>query len=245
LRRGALPREQPVNDLALAAWRTAVLTVNEEFLLLTAGNPDGAGTVLIVDLPKSRLGIKVAMAGGSVMELALRDRIETDIDQLWLRDPSPTGEKAVDDVLARVVAMSEGHAAKSITEIIKKLTEIDCYQLALDSLNGRGLVRQRTQRYFWLFREEDVVVIDLDVVRGIRKRVSDVLFGEELPSPRDVCLISLLAATRKFRRVVAPEHVQQAMEQTKLYANLDLVGRNVGNHVSAMIESLQKFADIV
>ena len=221
-----------------------MLTVNEEFLLLTAGNPDGVEAP-VVDLPKSRLGIKVAMAGGSLMELALRDRIETDVDQLWLRDPSPTGEKAVDDVLARIVAMFQGDAAKSITEIIKKLEKIDCYQLALDSLSGRGLVRQRTERFLWLFREEHIVVIDLDVVRGIRKRVSDVLFGEELPSPRDVCLISLLAATRKFRRVVAPERVQQAIEQTRRYANLDLVGRNVANHVSAMIESLQKFADIV
>ena len=223
-----------------------MLTVNEEFLLLTAGNPDGTATVLVVDLPKSRLGIRIAMTGGSLMELALRDRIETDVDQLWLRDSSPTGEKAVDDVLARIVAMSHGHAAKSpITEIIKKLEEIDSYQLALDSLNARGLVRQRTQRFFWLFREEHIVVIDLEVVRGIRKRVCDVLFEEEFPSPRDVCLISLLDATRKFRRVVAPERVQQAVEQTKRYVNLDLVGRNVANHVSSMIESLQKYGDIV
>jgi hypothetical protein len=223
-----------------------VLTVNEEFLLLTAGNPDAAATVLVVDLPKSRPGIKVAMTGGSLMELALRDRIETDVDYLWLRDSSPTGEKAVDNVLARVMAMSQGDVAKSrITEIIKTLDEIDSYQLALDSLNARGLVRQRTQRVFWLFREEYTVVIDLDVVRGIRKRVCDVLFEDEIPSPRDACLISLLDATRKFRRVVAPERVQQAVKQTKRYANLDLVGRNVANHVSIMIESLQKYADIV
>ena len=142
--------------------------------------------------------------------------------------------------------MLPGHAAKSpISQIIKKLDEIDSCQLALDSLNARGLVRQRTQRFFWLFREERTVVSDLDVVRGIRKRVNDVLFEEEFPSPRDVCLISLLEATRKFRRVVPPERVQQAVEQTKRYVNLDLVGRNVANHVSIMIEALQKYGDIV
>jgi hypothetical protein len=223
-----------------------VLTVNEEFLLLTAGNPDGAADVLVVDLPKSRLGIKVAMTGASLMELALRDRIETDVDRLWLRDSSPTGEKAVDDVLAGIVAMSQGHAAKTpIGEMIKKLEEIDSYRLALDSLNARGLVRQRNRRFFWLFREQDIVVNDVDVVRDIRKRVCNVLFEEEFPSPRDVCLISLLDATRKFRRVVAPERVQEAVEQTKRYVNLDLVGRNVANHVSIMIEALQKYGDIV
>jgi hypothetical protein len=223
-----------------------VLTVNEELPLLTAGNRDGAASALVIDLPKSRPGIKVAMTGGSLMELALRDRIDTDVDQLWLRNSSPTGEKAVDDVLARIVAILQGYAAKSpITEIIKTLEEVDSYQLALDSLNARGLVRQQTQGFFWLVREEHIVVIDLDVVRGIRKRVCDVLFEEEIPSPRDACLISLLDATRKFRRVVAPERVQHAREQTKRYANLDLVGRNVRNHVSIMIESLQKYGDIV
>jgi hypothetical protein len=175
-----------------------VLTVNEEFLLLTAGNPDGAATVQIVDLPKSRLGIRVAMTGASLMELALRDRIETDVDQLWLRDSSPTGEKAVDEVLARIVAMSQGYAAKTpITEIIKKLEEIDSYQLAVDSLTARGLVCQRTSRSFWLFREEHTVVNDLDVVRGIRERVCDVLFKEEFPSPR---------ACASFRCLMRPEN---------------------------------------
>lgn len=223
-----------------------MLTVTEEFLLLTAGDPDDTETVLVVDLPKSRLGIRVAMTGASLMELALRDRIETDVNQLWLRDSSPTGEKAVDDVLARIVAMLKGSAAKSpIAEMIKKLEEIDTYQLALDSLKARGLVRQQTDRVLWVFRDEHSVVADLDVVRGIRKRVCNVLFEAEFPSPRDVCLISLLDATRKFRRVVAPEQVPKAVEQTKRYVNLDLVGRNVAKHVSILIESLQKYGDIV
>jgi hypothetical protein len=223
-----------------------VLTVTEEFLLLTAGDPDDTGAVLVVDLPKSRLGIKVAMTGASLMELALRDRIETDVNDLWLRDSSPTGEKAVDEVLAGIVAMSKGSAAKRpIAETIKQLEDIDSYQLALDSLKARGLVRQQTDRFLWVFREEHSVVADLDIVRGIRKRVGDVLFAEDFPSPRDVCLISLLDATRKFRRVVAPEQVQKAVEQTKRYVNLDLVGRNVAKHVSILIESLQKYGDIV
>ena len=223
-----------------------MLTVTEEFLLLTAGNQDQTATALVVDLPKSRLGIRVAMTGASLMELGLLDRIETDVEELWIRDPSPTGERAVDDVLAQIVAMLKGSAAKSpIAEIIKKLEKIDSYQLALDSLKARGVVRQQTERLFWVFRDERNVVADLDVVRGIRKRVCDVLFEGEFPNPRDVCLISLLDATRRFRRVVPPERVQKAIEQTKRYVNLDLVGRNVANHVSIMIQSLQKYGDIV
>lgn len=223
-----------------------MLTVTEEFLLLTAGKPDGGAAALVVDLPKSRLGIKVAMSGAALMELALHDRIETDIEQLWVRDPSPTGEKAVDDALAKIVTITGGKDVKHpISDVIKKLDEVDSYQLALDSLKARGLVRDQTERLLWVFRNDLCVVADVEVVKAIRKRVSDVLFEEDFPSPRDVCLISLLDATKKFRRVVAPDRVQQAVEQTKRYVNLDLVGRNVANQVSVMIAALAKYGDIV
>lgn len=223
-----------------------MLTVAEEFLLLTAGDPDDEVALPAITLTKSRLGIKVAMTGASLMELGLRDRIETDLEELWLRDPSPTGEQAVDDVLASIVAITQGNAARTpIGDMIQKLEAIDSYQLALDSLKARGLVRERTERALWVLPYRVSAVVDRDVVRGIRKRVCDVLFEEEFPSPRDVCLISLLDATRKFRRVVPPEHVQEAVERTKRYVNLDLVGRNVANHVSLMIEALSKYGDIV
>jgi Golgi phosphoprotein 3 len=225
---------------------TTVLTVTEEFLLLTATNSEHAPNVLVVDLPKSRLGIKVAMSGAALMELALRDRIETDVDNLWVRDSTPTGEKSLDSVLARIAATSQGDGSKSpISAAIKSLEEIDSYQLALESLEARGLVRRQNERLLWVFREQHVVVTDLDPVTQIRKRVHDVLLEDEFPSPRDVCLISLLNATKKFRSVVPPESVQKAIDQTNRYVNLDLVGRNVANHVSTLIASLQKYGDIV
>lgn len=223
-----------------------MLTVAEEFLLLTAGNSDDEAAAPAITLTKSRLGIKVAMTGASLMELALRDRIETDLAQLWLRDSSPTGERAVDEVLARIVAMTQGTDVKNpIEDMVKKLESADSYQLALDSLKARGVVHERSERLFGVIPYRVSAVVDNDVVRGIRKRVCDVLFEEEFPSPRDVCLISLLDATRKFRRVVPPERVQEAVERTKRYVNLDLVGRSVANHVSHMIEALSKYGDIV
>ena len=128
-----------------------MLTVAEEFLVLTAGDSDDEATLPPITLTKTRLGIKVAMTGASLMELALRDRIETDLEQLWLRDPSPTGEPAVDDVLAGIVAIMPGNAAKMpIDDMIEKLEAIDSYQLALDSLKARGLVRERTERHVGL-----------------------------------------------------------------------------------------------
>jgi hypothetical protein len=186
------------------------------------------------------------MSGAALMELCLRDRIETDVDHLWVCDSSPTGEASIDPVLARLsqLATPDG-ARRPIVDSIDALEDINSYQLALDSLRSRGVVGERTERMFGVFPIRSLIVSDIDVMRAIRKRIHDVLFTGEIPDPRDACLISLLDATKKFRRVVAPEQVQQAAEQTRRYSSLDLVGRNVAVHVTDMINSFSKYGDIV
>jgi Golgi phosphoprotein 3 len=227
-----------------------LLTVAEEYLLLTAGGPDETTTAPVVDLPDDRPGIRFAMTGAALMELAIRDRIDTDVDHLWVCDSSPTGEQSIDPVLARLLELANRNGAKSpikspIVDTVKELDSINSYQLALDSLRSRGLVSEQIERGFWVFRIKSLVATDVDVVRGIRKRINDVLFTGEIPDPRDACLISILDATKKFRRVVAPERVQEAIEQTRRYSSLDLVGRSVAIHVTGMINSFSKYGDIV
>lgn len=224
---------------------TFLLTVAEEFLLLTA-NPDETSAVPVVHLADDRLGIKFAMTGAALMDLGLRGRIDADVERLWVHDPSPTGETSIDPVLARLVELSERNGGKCpIADTIKDLDAINCYQLALDSLRSRGLVNERTERVFWLFAKKSLVVGDLDAMAAIRKRIHDVLFNGEIPDPVDACLMSLLDATKKFRRVVEPERVAEAIAQTQRYSSLDLVGRNVALNVTRMIKSFSKYGDIV
>jgi len=223
-----------------------LLTVAEEYLLLTAGAPDETATAPVVDLPSDRLGIKFAMSGATLMELAIRDRIETDVDELWVQDPSPTGETSVDPGLVKLLEHSKRNGGRSpIVDTIRELDVINSYQLALDSLQSRGVVSERTERILLVFPIKSLVVTDIGVWRGVRKRIHDVLFAGEIPDPRDACLLSLLDATKKFRRVVKPERVQEAIEQTKRYSSLDLVGRNVAIHVTGMINSFSKYGDVI
>jgi hypothetical protein len=63
-----------------------------------------------------------------------------------------------------------------------------------------------------------------------------VLFNGAFPEPRDICLLGLLEATKKFRRVVPAERVQEAIDQTRRYVDLDLVGRSLSTHVARMYE---------
>ena len=223
-----------------------MLSVPEEFLLLTAGDGGQSADAPLIQLPGNRPGIRFAMAGACLMELSLRDRIETDVERLWVRNAEPVGEPLLDPVLATVDELCRhGEGNCDIVSAIKALDGIDFHRVALASLRARGVVREDVQRILWVLPVKTDVVAGVDVMLQIRNRIHEVLLGDAIPEPRDACLISLLDATRKFRLVVPDDKVQHAIAQTRRYSSLDLVGRNVALHVGGMIESLSKYGDIV
>jgi len=233
--------EEPLLDNS-----SSLITVPEEFLLLTARLPADKNAAAVIDLPTSRIGIDYAMSGAALMELSLRDKLETDVEHLWLLDTTPTGNIAVDAVLAKLSSMPCDLGTRiPIGDAIKELESINAYQLALDALKARNAVTLRSKRFLWLFTERTLEVVDPDLVPSIRRRIGEVLFEAAIPDPRDACLLSLTEATKKFMRVVDPARTQEAIRNSKNYVSLDLVGRNVALHVSRMIESLGKYGNIV
>jgi len=223
-----------------------MLTVAEEFLLMTASDLGDEVTAPVIDLPKSRMGIEAALTGAVLMELALRDRIETDLERLWVVNPSPTGEPSADPLLAALVALpAAAPPGCGITDILLKFRESGVYDLAIRSLKARGVVREKTTRILWVIPLRESVIADIEIQRNIRNRVCEVLFNGAFPEPRDICLLGLLEATKKFRRVVPAERLQEAIDQTRRYVDLDLVGRSLSTHVARMCESLSRFGDII
>src|SRR5260221_12396646 len=65
----------------------------EEILLLQLDDSQGR----FVNLPLS--AADVVLAGAALMELALANRVDCDLKQLVLVDPTPTGDDILDDVL--------------------------------------------------------------------------------------------------------------------------------------------------
>src|ERR1700686_838877 len=71
----------------------------EEIVLLLLDDSQGQ----IVELPVS--ASHVVIAGAALMELALRNRIDTDVKRLIVVDRAPTGDDVLDDALARLVEL--------------------------------------------------------------------------------------------------------------------------------------------
>ena len=89
----------------------------EEITLLMLNDEDGE----FVRVPGWSL--QCAFAGAVLMDLALENRIDTDLKRLVLIDPTPLGDDILDPVLARIAQATETHDARHWVEHIADYVE--------------------------------------------------------------------------------------------------------------------------
>ena len=75
----------------------------EEIILLLLRDDGGR----FINVP--RWSLDYALAGGVLMDLAMEDRIDTDLDGLVLLDATPTGDNLLDEALADIAGGREAH----------------------------------------------------------------------------------------------------------------------------------------
>src|SRR5437764_12746277 len=78
-----------------------MLSFVEEITLLLLDDTQGR----FVDLPLS--ASDVVVAGAALMDLALADRIDSDLERLTVVDTKPTGDDILDDALARLAQLRQ------------------------------------------------------------------------------------------------------------------------------------------
>ena len=81
--------------------RDGPLTFSEELLVLLLNDEWGT----LASIPRTRLDC--ALAGAVLMDLAFANRIDTDLETLFVIDRTPTGNPLLDPVLAKIAARNE------------------------------------------------------------------------------------------------------------------------------------------
>lgn len=208
-----------------------MLTVPEEFLLLTIKDEDGG----FVDIPRE--AVSAGFIGAAIMELALQNRIDSDLDRIWVVDKTPTGEKAVDLVLEKISAPNFSlEAAKLIDQLVIYGNEVR--ELALDRLCERKILTKSEGRILWFLKARRYPVTDGKEIREVKLRLLEVLLRDELPDPRDVCLMSLAETCGIIRQIVPASELKRASERLSQLAKMDLIGQNVTRYITIFQEAV-------
>ena len=197
----------------------------EEILLLQLDDTHGR----FIDLPLS--AADVVLAGAALMELALDNRVDCDLEQLILVDRTPTGDDILDDVLVRLGEAGAGLSAAAALERITVNAE-QYQETALKRLVAKGILREDDGRFLWVFHTRRYPVVDDREQREVKARLRQVLLTDEIPDPRDVVLICLIDACGLLGLVLTRDEIAATKTRVEQLGRLDLIGQAVTKAVA-------------
>ncbi len=208
-----------------------MLRFAEEMMLLMLDDEGGK----FIDVPT--VSLEHALAGSVLMDLALERRVDTDPKQLFVIDPTPTGDDLLDPTLARIVQAEEthdcGHWIKASAVHADEIRE-----RALDRLVERGILRREEDRFMWVLPTRRYPIIDNKTVREVKLRIMEVLFSDEIPDARDIIIISLSDVCGILRSLLSSRELKTTAQRVDQVRKMDLIGREVSETVWDIQSSL-------
>ena len=169
---------------------------------------------------------RYAFGGSVLIDLALENRIDTDLEKFMLLDSTPLGDSLLDPMLAEIAQAPEPRSPRYWVERAGSREE-EIREGAVRRLIERGILERRENRILWVFHAERHAVIDDKATRQVKLRIMHMLFSDELPSPRDVVTICLAAACGVFRELLSASELEQAAERIQQLRRMDLIGQAV------------------
>lgn len=178
--------------------------------------------------------MEMLMAGAVLMDLGLNERIDWDLERVFVIDKTPTGDVILDAALQQLTDRTENLTPKAwIQRIAERGMEIRA--AAIDSLVNRGIIRVEDTKFLWVFGTRRYPVIDNREEREAKLRLMDVLLSDTIPDPHDVALICLADAASVFEIILSERELRQASKRIEQVRKLDLVGQVMSNQIRKFV----------
>ena len=181
--------------------------------------------------------MRYALAGGVLMDLALENRIDTDLKNLILVDSTPVGDSLLDPTLADIAQMNETKDARFWVERAA-LRADTIREEALNRLVEQGILNREEDRFMWVFQARRYPIIDNTAEREVKLRIMEVLFSDQIPDPRDVVIIGLAHACDIFKEILSPRELARVADRIDQVRKLDLIGQAMSQAITDIELSL-------
>ena len=211
-----------------------VLTLPEELVLMLLNEESG----YFRQVPGWNLNC--AVVGAVLAELSLVGRIDTDMDSLILLDDAGTGDAVLDPILAEIASEPERRNAEYWIERLTPHAET-IIDRTLERLTGLDILEHH-EGDFWtlgpgVWRSELILRADGEqegtAVEFVRGRISNIIFNNEIPSPRDIIIVCLVNTCDVFRFMFQLD--DESEQRIELICRMDLIGRAIGEAVASNI----------
>ena len=197
-----------------------MLTLAEDIILVLLD--DDTGKLASIDL----MTLNYAMAGAVLMDLALRNKIDTDLESLIVADSTPTGLQMLDTYLDKISSENKENNTRYWLTELSNYGE-DIVDSALNMLVEKKILKTEEKKILWVIGTRVYPMVDDKEEKEVKRRIVDLLMSDEIPTPQDVVLVSLMDTCSLLSTILSDKEVQRLSPRIEQIRKLDLIGQEV------------------
>ncbi len=218
--------------MSMAAMQESVtsnpLTLTQELILMLLNEETG----YFHQVPGWDLNC--AVVGAVLAELSLRNRIDTDEESLFLVDETETDNPTLDSILKDIVAEPVQRNTQYWIERLAPRAE-SIIDAVLDRLVDLKVLSLHEGGFYTLARTDWQAEVSGSASEGtatqfVRTRISNAIFNNDIPDPRDIIIICLINTCDVFRFMFQLD--DEAETRIEAICKMDLIGRSIAEAVS-------------
>jgi len=209
-----------------------LLTIPEELFLLTVNEKTGRKAFL-----KSKK-FDLLLSASILMDLALHNNIDTDLDHVIPDRPEPTGHPLLDAALELIQNNQE---QQKITWWLLKLSEKagPFREMLVSGLVGKGLLKMEKEHVFLGFATTKYPILIRDQeVTEVKSRIKSLIFSQELPDFRDMVIISIAWYGGLLNLFLGEDEIRANQVRIEQLAKMDLIGQAVSKSMHELTRSI-------
>ena len=186
--------------------------------------------------------LSCVVSGALLADLALRGRIDTDMNSLYLVNHEPTGEELLDPLIELIHGAEKTYdtqywiertAGKSDEIISTSLEHLVARKILLHELGGFYRINSTVSR------SQTYPDTGIAVLQEAKSRIVSLLLDPmSIPEPRDAILVALLHSAEWFKVLFDVEEYEELLDRIQLLSKLDLIGRTVALAVKESVVQL-------
>ncbi|MDD3051221.1 MAG: GPP34 family phosphoprotein [Candidatus Cloacimonetes bacterium] len=208
-----------------------MLSFAEELLLLTLDDDKGCFCHI------SPITIDFALAGAILMDLALMEKIDTDIDNLTITDDSPTGDEIFDTIITLIKESEEPkNALYWIREIKNRCVNLK--DVLIERLVTKGILKKEENKFLWVFKQRRYPIINNREKKEVKTRIRELILSDEIPDPKDVVICSLISACNLTGKIFTSDEMDRAVKRMSEIARMDLIGQALSKAINQFMEMI-------
>jgi len=198
------------------------MTLLEKFLLLAIDSRTKQMYPLKPDV------LSRAIAGAVLMDLALKNRIDNDLKDMFTVDPTPTGDDILDPAL-QTMAQAPVLMPHPTTHWLKSFCEESdaLRDKALRRLEQRGLLRRNSGGILWMFGLNRTPDADIRKINEIKSEILGALYNNKVPALHDILLIGLMESSGLTEYLLNATELKDTAARIAEIARMDLISQAI------------------